>query len=221
MKGRAMAHGAGKRGGMGHSAPGIVLAQGGYRSAPAKPTLRREVAPMSSSDSSDSSRKGRRDEEGRSYESCRRKGKCRYDVRSTDIANVPLADHLFLIRVDPCGNETFWRGGPENPRDEDSRCDGLDGERGAIDTTSGFYGPGTVDWDPEAESHTVRDDEEACNEAKLTCIDAEMRRIHASCTAYSALGPNSNSVVFTALRACGLPEEKPSGWHPGWEEVIP
>lgn len=199
---------------------GVVLAHGGYAPVPAKPVLRRDTAEEMSSGSSGSSRGGGGSTGGSGFP-CREKGKCRYEVRSTPVRVMPVAGHLFLVFSDPCGNQIFWRGGPEEPPSGESRCSGLDGDYGAVETETGIYGPGSTDWDPDAATVTVQNDEPACAKAKIRCLDAESARITASCTGYAKFGPNSNSVAYTILGACGLAKEKPGGWHPGWEESIP
>ncbi len=49
---------------------------------------------------------------------------------------------------------------------------------------------------------------------------SELSRIDGTATPYNPTGPNSNSVVRTSLRGCGLTESKPVWIAPGWGDII-
>lgn len=93
------------------------------------------------------------------------------------------------------------------------------GPYGHIVTESGLYEEGTIDWDPNAKSVDVLTGADACK--KWEEIEKQMIAINDSKTAYSPLGPNSNSTVYTALKNVGIKPAVPSGvWAPGKDVSI-
>jgi hypothetical protein len=138
-------------------------------------------------------------------------GSCRVDVAATRIGGIlsraPIW-HLLVVYADSSGTEHFFRGGPGGS------CSGVAaGGYGTILGTSGPYVPGTVDY-PPIHSTTVLTGSAACG--KESCFASELARIDASCTPYSATGPNSNTVARTLLANCGVPQSKPVRIAPGW-----
>lgn len=88
------------------------------------------------------------------------------------------------------------------------------GPWGDIVTVYGLYEPDTIDWDPSAKSVEIASGVDACS--KFEALQRQMDLITASHTRYNPLGPNSNSVVFTAIRNVGLTPQEPAGvWAPG------
>lgn len=134
---------------------------------------------------------------------------CRVDVRAKPIDGGFGSYHLFIVHTNAKGVQTYYRGGPQ--------YDSLF-YWGDIVTEYGKYVRGTVDWYPKAKSVTVASGSGAC-ELDI-CFAGSADRIEESGTGYALLGPNSNSVVTTLLRDCGLPEEKPDVWAPGWGMYI-
>ena len=134
---------------------------------------------------------------------------CRVDVRAKPIDGGFGSYHLFIVHTNVKGVQSYYRGGPEF----DSFI-----YWGDIVTEYGKYVRGTVDWYPKAKSVTVASGSEACG--LDACFVEHAETIEASNTPYALLGPNSNSVITTLLRDCGLPEEKPNVWAPGWGMYI-
>lgn len=54
------------------------------------------------------------------------------------------------------------------------------------------------------------------------CFRYEVTRINDSRTNYNWWGPNSNSVVFSLLRNCGVPRQMPeeASYTPGWGQRV-
>jgi len=140
---------------------------------------------------------------------------CRIDVRATHIGGIlsslPIW-HLFIVYQDSSGTEFFFRGGPGGS------CLGVTGEHGTIIGTSGPYVAGTVDWSPGAPSVTAMTGSAACG--KDSCLAAELSRIDRTCTPYTPMGPNSNTVVGTLLDNCGIPRAKPVAIAPGFDNPV-
>ena len=144
---------------------------------------------------------------------------CKVDVRATKISGLRFLPiyHLFIVYTNSCGVEFYYRGGPGGPAGPGTRCSGLPaGGYGSIQTNNGRYVPGTIDWAPGAPSTTVATGSAACG--KDSCLRSEMSRIDTTCTAYAPLGPNSNTVVSTALSNCSLPRSKPVLIAPGFND---
>jgi hypothetical protein len=76
-----------------------------------------------------------------------------------------------------------------------------------------------ADWDPSATSVTVLKGVDAKD--KMKCFDEIADRIQAAKFNYKGLGPNSNTVVTTMLKLCGVPLIKPPGWFVGSNEILP
>ncbi len=55
----------------------------------------------------------------------------------------------------------------------------------------------------------------------MKCFDEVADRIEAAKINYKALGPNSNTVVTTLLKLCGVPLIKPPGWFVGSNDFLP
>ncbi|MDT8357990.1 MAG: hypothetical protein RQ758_05730 [Methanomicrobiaceae archaeon] len=134
---------------------------------------------------------------------------CKVDVRAKPIDGGFGSYHLFIVHTDVKGIQTYYRGGPEY----DSFI-----YWGDIVTEYGKYVRRTIDWYPKAKSVTVASGSDFCS--LNTCLAQYADAIEASNTPYALLGPNSNSVVYTLLGDCGLPEEKPDVWAPGWGMYI-
>jgi hypothetical protein len=100
-----------------------------------------------------------------------------------------------------------------------SSSDDTAGPYGDIVTETGRYEPASTDWDPGAKAITIVNDPTAC--AKQTDLEDQMRTIQGSKTRYNPMGPNSNSVAFTALKNVGLTPAVPDGvWAPGKDMII-
>ena len=134
---------------------------------------------------------------------------CRVDVRAKPIDGGFGSSHLFIVHTNAKGVQTYYRGGPQY----DSFI-----YWGDIVTDYGKYVRGTIDWYPKAKSVTVANGNDICSID--TCLAEHADAIEASGTPYALLGPNSNSVVYTLLKDCGLPAEKPDVWAPGWGMYI-
>jgi hypothetical protein len=90
---------------------------------------------------------------------------------------------------------------------------------GAIDTQHGAYEPGTIDYEPDAPKVEVARGANVC--AMRDQLVAQMDEIEAANVRYSPLGPNSNTVVFTALRNIGVTPAVPPGvWAPGTDSGL-
>ena len=85
---------------------------------------------------------------------------------------------------------------------------------GTIEAVSQDYGPGAVDWDPDAKSSTVAEGNDACKYKDQ--LEEQVRLINESATPYRPLGPNSNTAAETALKNVGIKPVIPKGvWAPG------
>jgi len=153
--------------------------------------------------------------------------------------------HLFMVFTDATGKKFYLRGGPsaEGPGESSGISSELGGESshtssmrssgsgshpsassgspyGNIDTEYGEYKPGTIDWNPDAKSVEVASCSEVC--PKYQQLIKQMDAIKDAKIRYSPLGPNSNSVVFTALKNIGITLKFPEGvWSPGSDFLLP
>jgi hypothetical protein len=141
---------------------------------------------------------------------------CKVDVRATHIggflSHAPVW-HLFIVYTDSIGTDFFFRGGPRG-----SCVGAAPGGYGTIQSASGPYVPGTVDWDPGAPSVTILSGSSTCG--KDTCFSSELSRIDSLCVPYNPTGPNSNTVARTLLSRCGIPQSKPVLIAPGWGDPV-
>jgi hypothetical protein len=133
---------------------------------------------------------------------------CEIDVRATSVGTAPIGKHLFIVATTQDGKQLWFRGGPGKD------CTGAWGTHKAIQITTAPYDSSATDWDPDAPSYTVAQGSRACS--AIDCLWKETARMRGQCVNYYAPGPNSNTVVATYLRNCGLPVFKPDVWAPGF-----
>jgi hypothetical protein len=142
-------------------------------------------------------------------------GTCKVDVGATHIGGfLSLAPiwHTLVIYTDTSGNEYFYRAGPGGS------CPGVTtGTYGTIQSTSGRYVAGTIDY-PASHRTTALTGAAACG--KDSCFSSELSRIDGRCVPYAATGPNSNTVARTLLATCGVPQVKPVSVAPGWGDPV-
>lgn len=159
--------------------------------------------------------------------------------------------HLHIIHTNPAdatASEYYFRGGPSgggagssrssaemsggssrsssegssgsgsnSSRSSDSSSGG--GPWGTITTEHGAYVPSSIDYEPGAPRVEVARGPNVC--AMRQQLASQMTSIQGMNVPYSPLGPNSNSVVFTALRNIGVTPRVPSGvWAPGKDSPL-
>jgi hypothetical protein len=136
---------------------------------------------------------------------------CSIDVRATHIGGIlsslPIW-HTFIVYTDGTGSQSYFRGGPGGV------CAGVTGQYGTIQSASGAYVAGTVDWSPGAPSVTAMSGAGACG--KNATFASELSRIDGLCRPYAPTGPNSNTVTRTLLANSGVSQVKPVSIAPGW-----
>lgn len=166
---------------------------------------------------------------------------CKVEVRANALSLGSY--HLFIVFTNQEGKEYFFRGGPsgggpssssgvsgelsggssrngsESTSGSGSNTNrasdsGGSGPYGYIVTTHGDYVEGTIDYEVGAPSVVINHSAAAC--AMYDKLIGQMAAIDAAKIRYAPLGPNSNSVVYTALKNVGLTPAVPSGvWAPG------
>lgn len=155
---------------------------------------------------------------------------CAVDVYSKRLSGPGYATgarHLWIVHslgADRSGNgQEAIRGGPSNPGAGGSSGSGTgsSGSEGngdnVIEVRRGPWDPSFIDWGGDGEVYRrVLDSPEACG--KRNCFRAEQTRVNDRRVRYKATGPNSNTVVSTMLHRCGVPRERPDGFHPGWDD---
>jgi hypothetical protein len=95
------------------------------------------------------------------------------------------------------------------------------GSFGAIDTISGPYGPGTIDWNAGSPPTTsVAVEAGNCNAVEAR-LDKAMNDIEAANIPYNPLSTNSNATAREALERAGYPNVEPAAWAPGWNTQLP
>jgi len=147
--------------------------------------------------------------------------------------------HAFIVYTNSEGEEFYLRGGPDggggsssrpisdvtggstanpggssgssNGSSNPSRSGDLSSGRpfGNIDTEYGPYVPGTIDWNPNADSVVVARGEDLSGVYEQ--LKDQMDKIEDADIRYSPLGPNSNSTVATALDNVGIEPQLPAG----------
>ncbi len=167
---------------------------------------------------------------------------CKIEIRATELNSVLGYCHLFIVFTDENGTQYYLRGGPSNGGNS-SDSSGLSGGSshassressnsgsnpsnsssnsswGHITTEYGQYLPGTIDYDPQAKTVQVDSCTRSC--PKYQILIEEMNKIENAHIVYNPLGPNSNSVVFTALRNIGIIPSLPDNvWAPGYDMPI-
>lgn len=137
---------------------------------------------------------------------------CQVDLRANYALPPTPARHMYVIYTDAIGRQSVFRGGPANPPPTTNY--------GSIVAVDRPYGPGAVDWSTTDPSQIVASGASACGLA--VCFSSQVDRINSLQIPYQPLGPNSNSVAYTILSNCGLPQpsQPPFGWAPGWGTLI-
>jgi RHS repeat-associated protein len=136
--------------------------------------------------------------------------------------------HTVIIVTDPSGGENYHRGGPARPgpsgssprsanrsSGSTSASSGSNGF-GPIETESGAYRPGTIDWGSAAAEQVLINNNDSC-ECINRCLEKAMKVIEQANIPYKPFGPNSNSAAYTAAAACGLPTPPPPVSVPGYD----
>jgi hypothetical protein len=150
----------------------------------------------------------------------------RIDVRSSYSGSqrdkVRMRIHLFIVYTATDGKQWYIRGGPGEEVD-DPELGFL--EDGYVTADVGRYIPGSVDWDPAADSVTALKGAEASDkfdamvEAASACSSAKVP--YKMLTKKMALeGENCNATAWTVLKRAGVPTKRPSGVHPGWGKEL-
>ncbi|MBX3388499.1 MAG: hypothetical protein KF691_03475 [Phycisphaeraceae bacterium] len=91
------------------------------------------------------------------------------------------------------------------------------GPWGPIDTSSGPFAPGTIDWDgnnPNVPKLVLQDDAASCDEINKRLLDA-LNKIQNCKIPYNPIGDNSNSVAHSILEKSGFPRPISPVWAPG------
>jgi hypothetical protein len=168
-------------------------------------------------------------------------------VYATELGQLPGYDphyHLTIVVDDGQGNQTYYRGGPENSPGGSGQISGASGGSsgsgsssgstrssgsgspsispfGDIVTSSGKYGPGDDEYRTDAIliSQTNIAPQEVAKVKKY--LAGQMQDIEAANIDYFPTGPNSNSVAGTAMRNLGVDLQVPKGmWIPGIEQQL-
>jgi uncharacterized protein RhaS with RHS repeats len=138
------------------------------------------------------------------------------------------ARHAYVVTTEPDNTRTVFRGGPakgnaDQGTEDRAKREGNTGSGtyGNIATTEQPYQPGSVDYDPNAESTTVVDDHESCDRYNQS-FRGTLAAIEGKDIPYRPLGPNSNSVAYQLLLSAGIRPPARAGsvllsrWAPGW-----
>ena len=95
------------------------------------------------------------------------------------------------------------------------------GPFGAIDTVSGTYGPGTIDWNPGSPPTTTVAVEAGTCDSVEAQLSRALNEIEAANIPYNPLSTNSNATAREALERVGYPNVDPAAWAPGWNTQLP
>jgi hypothetical protein len=155
---------------------------------------------------------------------------CNYsqvEVRGTTAGTGnPVSGHLFIIYTEQNGDELVYRAGPGGPTKSKNPFEwkagsikAVRGERYDLGLLRALENREPQDWDPSATTVTVLKGQDANDKGK--CFDDIVDRINAAQVDYEAEGPNSNTVVTTLLKLCGVPLIKPAGMFVGWNWLLP
>lgn len=117
------------------------------------------------------------------------------------------ARHLFIIFTDEKCDKFIFKGGPQSPVSP----------YGKVITCYGEYGVKCDDVVTNAPSVKILEGN-AITSLKIDCMKDVLNQITLKKVDYNLLlGPNSNSVVYTALKECKIPTKYPHvGITPGW-----
>jgi hypothetical protein len=162
------------------------------------------------------------------------------EVRANYLGDLPGFDphyHLVIVVDDGNGNKTYYRGGPEQGGSSVGSSAATTGTNGSGRSTggssggSGFgdiiteygpYVPNSIDYDPNAKviyRAALRPEDVANVKNSLA---NQMNAIQAAKIDYWPTGPNSNSVVGTAMRnVLNIDLQVPKGmWIPGIDQQL-
>jgi RHS repeat-associated protein len=117
--------------------------------------------------------------------------------------------------------EDRWPEGTPGHPNTQPQCPGwtiFDGAWGPIDTYCGPFRPGHPDYGTNQSCTPVHE----YTGTLCECVENVMKSIEDCCLGYELLGPNSNSVIYTALKQClGQEPPSPKGTPPiGWGDDI-
>jgi len=133
---------------------------------------------------------------------------CHVSVGTSAVLGGPSL-HTFIMFRDSDGRQWIYEGGPE--------VEGLLlpwESRGVIETTR-------YQDNPPTESSGMLDVTPAIGACAVQpCLDYWLQAIEDQGIYYNFWGPNSNSVTYTLLSNCGLSTESPSGYYPGWGNLL-
>lgn len=117
------------------------------------------------------------------------------------------------VHTNNTGNGSSPGSGPGGP-------DTNVGPYGAIDTTSGPYAPGTVDWNPGTPPiTTVAVEPGNCDVVEDRLNDA-LDDIESANIPYNPFSTNSNAVAREILERAGYPDVESAAWAPGWNTQL-
>lgn len=143
--------------------------------------------------------------------------RCQVDLRAKWVRQANVSTpfrHMYIIYTDAIGRQSIFRGGPANDNPLNL------GPIVAVDVP---YQLGAPDWSTTDPSTAIEQGATACGRA--VCFASEVDRINSLHIPYVALAParNSNSVAYTILTNCGLPQSPsnpPYTPAPGWGKLL-